>query len=161
VAVPVLIADDDDDVRLVLSELLTDECYLVCTATDGQGALAILRESAAPLVVLLDYMMPPPDGAAILADVAKDTTLARHAYILCTAADRTLPLRVVKLLTDLGVRVLPKPFNLEEVLAAVATACERIADARAPHLEQGASLGSDQPAIVSRSRAARARARTS
>jgi CheY-like chemotaxis protein len=127
--VAVLIVDDEADTRQALTCCLEDEGYRVDEASDGQEALAVLRVSVEPLVVLLDYMMPRLDGRGVLTAVAQDAGLAgRHALILCTATDRrTLPLALVRLLSDLDVPVVPKPFDLDAPLAAVAAAGTRVA----------------------------------
>ena len=97
------------------------------TATNGQPALERLRTHPTGLVVLLDLMMPEMDGYALLQAVAAEAPLAtQHAYILMSATVKTLPLRVVDLLRQLHLSSLQKPFDLEEVLAAVAHAAHRL-----------------------------------
>jgi CheY-like chemotaxis protein len=131
VLIQVLIADDEADFRQALTYCLEDEGYQVYEAADGVEALALLRISAAPLVVLLDYLMPRLDGQGVLAAVAQDAALAqRHAFIVCTALDRTLPPAFVELLRALGVPVVSKPFDLDALLAEVAAvgACMRAED---------------------------------
>jgi two-component system response regulator (stage 0 sporulation protein F) len=67
----VLIADDDEDTRTALKQVLSDEGYDVIEAVDGAEALEILARAAdgsAPLpdLVLLDFMMPGFSGLGIL-----------------------------------------------------------------------------------------------
>ena len=58
-AVKILIADDDPDIRDVLKLTLAEENYEVIEAGDGEEALKIIN--AKPLnLVLLDYKMPKP-----------------------------------------------------------------------------------------------------
>ena len=65
--------------------------------------------------------MPVMDGCyALLQGAATESSLAtRHAYILMPATVKTLPLKVVELLMRLRLSSLSKPFELDEVLAAV------------------------------------------
>ena len=42
-----LIVDDEDSIRRSLAGLLSDEGYEIVTASDGNAALALLREEAA------------------------------------------------------------------------------------------------------------------
>ncbi len=62
-----LIVDDEESIRRSLAGLLSDEGYDVATASDGDAALAVLREEAADLdLVLLDIAMPGRDGMQVL-----------------------------------------------------------------------------------------------
>jgi CheY-like chemotaxis protein len=75
-------------------------------------------------------MMPKLDGAGLLGAVAADPRLAKqHACILMTATNRTLGLAFAKMLSDLAVPVISKPFDLETVLDAVARAASRLVTA--------------------------------
>jgi CheY-like chemotaxis protein len=123
----VLVVDDAEAVRDALVSLLRDEGFAVQEAADGAQALAALRASPDPLVVFLDYLMPHVDGAGVLAEVARDPDLAgRHAIIFSTANARALPMPVVKSLADVAAVVVPKPFVVDDLLAAVAEACRRL-----------------------------------
>src|SRR5579871_4171464 len=116
----VLIVEDDESTRAVLADLLQEEGYMVFTAPDGKPALERLRTHPAGLVVLLDLMMPGMDGYAVLQAVAEESPLAtKHAYILVSATSSTLPLKVAAILKQLHVMSVPKPFDLDELLAAV------------------------------------------
>ncbi len=68
---PILVVDDDPDIRLALEMLLTYEGFEVWTAKDGKEGLArAQRESAAgrgPALVLSDLKMPGLDGLELLA----------------------------------------------------------------------------------------------
>jgi CheY-like chemotaxis protein len=63
---PILVIEDDNDIREGLKLLLEGEGYEVELAQNGQDALALL-ESTRPFVILLDVMMPIMDGYAFLA----------------------------------------------------------------------------------------------
>jgi CheY-like chemotaxis protein len=83
--VPVLVVDDDDNIRSLLRGLLEDEGYTVFTAEHGGPALDRLRTTVPALLVLLGLMMPHVDGAHVLEAVAADPALAPHRVILVTA----------------------------------------------------------------------------
>jgi CheY-like chemotaxis protein len=123
----VLIVDDDDDIREVLRALLEDEGYAVEEARHGEEALRTLRTSHQRFVVLLDLRMPVLDGAAVIAAIAREKTLLRrHAYILATADNRTLPLSFVQQLTSLEIPILSKPFEERRLFALVAGSAARL-----------------------------------
>lgn len=123
----VLVVDDDQEVREIVADVLRDAGYTVYEAPDGQPALERLRAHPGSLVVLLDLMMPGLDGYAVLEALAADAPRAqRHAYILFSASRTTLPSRVAALLKQLNASSLPKPFDLDELLAVVQTAATRL-----------------------------------
>jgi two-component system response regulator CpxR len=59
---PVLIVEDDADLREMMAQLLTLEGFETATAANGQEALEYLHATATPEVILLDLMMPIMDG---------------------------------------------------------------------------------------------------
>ena len=124
----VLVADDDSGIRESLRLILEDAGYRVVEAVDGVQTLEVLRESSRPMVVLLDLMMPKVDGAGVLGAVAADPKLAsHHCFILMTATHKTIGLAFARLLSELEVPVLPKPFELDAVLAMVERGVGRLA----------------------------------
>jgi CheY-like chemotaxis protein len=124
----VLVVDDDAPTREALSWALTDEGHEVAEAASGRQALEVLRAARDRWVVLVDYRMPDLDGEALLRSVAADAHLAaRHAYIGMTASPESLPAAVAQLQTQLGVPLLGKPFDLDDLYTAVARAAARLA----------------------------------
>src|SRR5258705_12185771 len=59
---PVLIDDDDADLREMMAQLLTLEGYETAAVANGREALEYLHSAVAPDVILLDLMMPIMDG---------------------------------------------------------------------------------------------------
>lgn len=57
----VLVVDDDDRIRTVVTEVLQDEGYDVVEATNGAAALERLA-TVQPAVILLDMRMPVKVG---------------------------------------------------------------------------------------------------
>lgn len=124
----VLIVDDDEGIRETIRFALEDVGYTVIEATDGLAALKILRAGNERMVVLLDFMMPGLDGAGLLNAVAADARLAAdYAFVLVTANTKTLTLAFATLLQSLSVPVITKPFDIDALLSAVATAAWRLA----------------------------------
>src|SRR5262245_10398958 len=60
----VLVVDDSDQLVELVGAWLEDEGYLVETATSGSRAIAAAAATP-PDVVLLDLILPPPDGFAL------------------------------------------------------------------------------------------------
>jgi CheY-like chemotaxis protein len=62
----ILVVDDDRDVRQMTGEMLTERGYSVELAADADEALAILRGDGGFDAMLVDYVMPGMNGAALV-----------------------------------------------------------------------------------------------
>jgi CheY-like chemotaxis protein len=83
---PILVVDDDPDVRRLLENELVSAGYRVRTAAGGAEALeAIHRER--PAAMLLDLAMPPPDGFEVLYRIRQDAALRDLPVIVITARE--------------------------------------------------------------------------
>ena len=114
-----------DALRLVLEEV----GYAVSEAADGTAALALLRLNLSRkrphrLVVLVQQALPEVDGAAMLRTIAEDPHLAtHHAYMLLAAPQEpSFPTIEEDVLAHLTVSVVPRPFEQDVLLSAVAQA---------------------------------------
>lgn len=85
-----------------------------------------LRTSIEPLVVVMNTRIPGLDAAGLLRAVTGEPRLERHAFVLTTALAHQLPDEIDELTRALQVPVLGKPFTQQDLLAAVASARERI-----------------------------------
>lgn len=129
----VLVVDDSPVVRETVRAMLEQADYSVVEANDGAQGLAALRASASPLVVLLDYQMPEMDGEEVLKVVAADHgPLAAHEFIIITANQTTFPASFIELLRHLSIRVLGKPFHVDELVGVVEGAMMRLTAEREP-----------------------------
>jgi two-component system chemotaxis response regulator CheY len=124
---PVLVADDSESIRRLVQAMLAGDAYEVREAADGAEALEALRASEQPMVVLLDYRMPRLDGFGVLhAAVENGRLLTQNEYIIITSEAGTFPEDFIDLLRRLSIRVLPKPFDQDALVSAVALAVERL-----------------------------------
>jgi len=72
----VMLVDDDEDIREMMSELLMTKGFVVLQAGNGLEAMEVLKETARlPSVVLLDMAMPTMDGSTFLRVRAEDPIL--------------------------------------------------------------------------------------
>ena len=67
-AARVLVVDDEQDLRLLVSRLLRDKGYEVQEAADGAEALSCL-DAEPPQLLILDLVMPRLDGWGVLAQL--------------------------------------------------------------------------------------------
>jgi two-component system KDP operon response regulator KdpE len=134
----VLVVDDSDTMRQLVRSMLEPEGYDLSEAADGVEGLAALRARQTPQVVLLDYRMPNMDGWELLQEVAAaGAPLTTNEFVVITADAATFPTASIDLLRHVSVRVLPKPFGRDVLVATVAQAVERLtAPVSAPLFEE-------------------------
>ncbi len=114
-AARILVVDDvPENVRL-LEAVLDAHGYEVVSATDGQSALD-LALSAKPDLVLLDVMMPQPDGLAVCRQLRQQEETAVLPVIMLTASEGSEKTTAIEAGAD---DFLPKPFNREELLTRI------------------------------------------
>jgi signal transduction histidine kinase len=105
----ILVVDDDESVRLILSEQLRDLGLEVAVAEDGERALAMLANgSGGTEFVLTDFTMPGLDGMALLAQIRKKWPRIRGAIMTGNPQDSLRG-------CDPDVPVIHKPINPQEL----------------------------------------------
>ncbi len=113
----ILLVEDDDAIRESVSECLALEGYNVALAVNGAEALDWLERADRPAVVLLDMIMPVMTGAELLVRMRRNPMLASVPVVLMTAAMQKEPAAMS------AQALLPKPFDLAELLQTVARFC--------------------------------------
>ncbi|MBL8112820.1 MAG: response regulator, partial [Acidobacteria bacterium] len=83
---PVLVVDDDPEVREMLRRILEKTGWVVEEAGNGREGLAVAARNR-PELVLLDLMMPEMDGFEFLEEFRQDAQNARVPVIVVTAKD--------------------------------------------------------------------------
>lgn len=110
---PILVVDDDDDVREILALTLEDEGFRVTRAENGHVALGhISRERHA--LVLLDLMMPVMSGWALWDHLQCDATLRALPVVILTASGLSQG-------SFGSTKVLSKPVTHDRLMEAVRT----------------------------------------
>ncbi|HEX9400476.1 MAG TPA: response regulator [Anaeromyxobacter sp.] len=109
----VLVVDDNDLQRDVVSDVLSSVGYDVEQAASGAAALDSAR-ARRPDVVVLDLMLPDTDGATVLAEIRADPALAGVRVVVTTGVRASSLRRLPGV--DL---VLFKPFGMGELLSAI------------------------------------------
>jgi CheY-like chemotaxis protein len=114
---PVLIVEDDEDLREMMAQLLTLEGYDAATVSNGREALDYLHHFSTPQVILLDLMMPVMDGWEFRRQQEADPALAPVPVIVLSALDQA---RAVKIH---AAAFLKKPLDFDRLLSLVRTYC--------------------------------------
>jgi len=114
---PVLVVDDDPDMREALKDTLASEGYRTELAGDGQEALDYIRSKPMPSVILLDWNMAPMSGPQFMVELAKErATVAAIPVVLVTADAKGAE----KAQCHPFVAFLAKPLDLDALLDIVA-----------------------------------------
>ncbi len=112
----VLVVDDDDVIRQLISVNLELEGFEVSTAYDGQDCLDKVKD-VDPVVVTLDIMMPRLDGWEAASRLRDDPDTAGIKVVLLSARAQEADLQRG---SRLGVDAyLTKPFDPDEMIATV------------------------------------------
>ncbi len=116
---PVLIVEDDADLREMMAQLLSLEGFQAAAVANGREALEYLDGSHKPQVILLDLMMPVMDGWEFRRKQQANPALASVPVIILSALDQA---RAGNL--D-ATAFLKKPLDFDHLLALVREQCAR------------------------------------
>ncbi len=111
----VLIAEDDLTARTILSGLLRKWGFEVETAIDGLAAWQVLQQPGAPLLVLMDWIMPGLEGLEVIEKVRAQNSECPPYIILLTSRDQKGD--IYRGLEAGANDYIKKPFDNEELFA--------------------------------------------
>jgi CheY-like chemotaxis protein len=106
---PVLIVEDDPDLREMMAQLLILEGFQAHAVANGQEALEYLHAGDRPELILLDLMMPVMDGWAFRRAQRSEPALADVPVIVLSALDAD--------------RSAEKPLDFDRLIALVRQYC--------------------------------------
>ena len=115
----VLIADDEDSMRMLVARAIGMDGHDTVTAQDGAEALEILsREDGAFDLLLTDIQMPVMDGIALALSAARDFPDLTILLMTGFAEQRERASNLSAIAHD----VITKPFSVADIRTAVADA---------------------------------------
>jgi DNA-binding response OmpR family regulator len=115
----ILLADDEEDIKAVITLFLESKGYQIITAFDGLAALDLAR-SESPDLILLDVMMPVVNGFDVCTRLKADEDTRDIPVVMLSAMAQSES--VDKGLAAGAVDYVVKPFDparLEEVIARI------------------------------------------
>jgi two-component system sensor histidine kinase/response regulator len=133
----ILVAEDENNVLEMVVVILCDAGYRVLQASDGFTALSLALEEKPDLIVS-DVNMPGLDGFGLCERLRANRDLARVPFIFLTGLDRRADVR-----HGMGLGAddyLTKPFEPDELLAAVRVRLARATEAKEAIERAGADL---------------------
>jgi two-component system response regulator MprA len=121
---PILIVEDDSDLRDALTYLLKACGYSVIAAADGEEALQHLHGGLDPCLILLDLLMPRKDGFQFRTEQLETPKFAKIPVIAYSGIYAGSSLR--EKAAALGITtVLEKPVDYDGLLAMIEKHCPR------------------------------------
>ena len=82
----IVIADDDNDLRLLVEVTLENPAYKIFTAVDGTQALEVVKQHH-PDLLIIDWMMPGLNGCEVVTQLRQHPHMATLPVVMLTAKD--------------------------------------------------------------------------
>jgi DNA-binding response OmpR family regulator len=119
----VVAIDDNPDILQTFKAVLKDAGYRVDVLPSGIFAHQLLEERR-PDLAIIDVMMERQDsGWLVVQGIRRDPLLAELSIVVCTADD-TFARTHASQLQELGCHILPKPFDVDELLEVISAALD-------------------------------------
>jgi len=115
---PVLVVEDDRELRESLKATLQGAGFSVVEAANGEEALRLLGRNASISVILLDVVMPVMDGWEFRAAQKRDPELAKIPVVAMSGFQKEIDDRPID--SD---AFLPKPVRAEVLIETVRNCC--------------------------------------
>ena len=118
----ILVVEDDPAIRRLVRTVLEREGYMVEIAADGVEA--VLKLGLVDYdVIILDLMMPNLDGFAFISTMQANDPERVKRIIVSSAAS---PAIIRERLKGVPFAILPKPFDITDLLRSVSTCIEKL-----------------------------------
>ncbi|MGA7730373.1 MAG: response regulator [Chloroflexia bacterium] len=117
----IVVVNDSDELLELMKIVLEEEGYAATVLHGSDGAYRSIKEID-PALLILDVVLEKPDAGWQLLQILKlDAATSEIPVIVCSADARFLRDNEERL-SRLGCYILPKPFDLDELIAMVGTA---------------------------------------
>ena len=117
---PILIVDDNEQIRRILAQYIEAEGWSHIDAASGEEALSLF-DAASPSLILLDVMLPGIDGLSVCKHIRR---VSNVPILMITARDEDAD-RILGL--DIGADdYIVKPFSPGEVMARIRAVLRRL-----------------------------------
>ena len=113
----ILLVEDDEAVRDMLTQMLTRAKHVVAGAVDGEDALKVLREFK-PDIMVTDIIMPKKSGTELIEEVKRN--LPDLEIIAISGGGRSDPIGYLDLSEELGASVsFAKPVDNQALMVSI------------------------------------------
>jgi len=117
----VLVVDDEQDLRSLVANVLTEYGYKVVTASSGAKAVALIEKMETPPDLMLTDVVMPGMSGPMLADQLLAKFSGARVLFMSGFDERQVVQRYV---VEKGFTLITKPFQLHNLCAAVKKAIE-------------------------------------
>ena len=112
----IMVVEDDEGASTFIAEVLKMEGYEAIVVNDSSKAMDIAHATL-PQCILLDLMMPPPDGFKLCKMLRADPNFRHTPILIVTALDNT-DSKIVAIGAGAN-DYLVKPFGIEDLTSRV------------------------------------------
>ena len=112
----IMVVEDDEGASTFIAEVLKMEGYEAIVVNDSSKAMDIAHATL-PQCILLDLMMPPPDGFKLCKMLRADPSFRHTPILIVTALDNT-DSKIVAIGAGAN-DYLVKPFGIEDLTSRV------------------------------------------
>jgi CheY-like chemotaxis protein len=119
IGLQILVVEDDAEIRSLVSDVFEGAGYQVLLAENGAVALEQVREIC-PALIMLDLLMPVLDGWEFLEVASREGLCSTSQIVLMSAYFGGVAGTEEDMKPHGVVGLLPKPFELNELLAIAA-----------------------------------------
>lgn len=116
---PVLIVEDDEDIRTMLALTLSTFGFPVAAASSGEQALGMVRSAPRPGMVLVDLMMPSMSGEDLIRRLRAEPAAAGVPIVLFSGHSTLAQLAKSLAVDD----YIAKPVDVDRLLQVVSAYC--------------------------------------
>ncbi len=115
----ILIIEDDDDIRQMISDVLEEEGYQTLQAANGVEGITTLRKHPEIGIIITDLLMPEKEGIETITEIRKD--FPRLKILAISGGGICIPESYLSLARAMGAdATLCKPFGTRELIETVA-----------------------------------------
>jgi CheY-like chemotaxis protein len=111
----ILVVEDDDAVAMMIQDYLDANDYRTARAADGREAVEMVQQQRPDLIVM-DLMMPRLTGGEAATALRRDPLTEKIPIIAISAVADVTSIAEMLPLDE----ILPKPFDLDDLIAAIA-----------------------------------------
>ena len=113
----ILVIEDDEMIRSLLSEVLSSEGYDVSLAEDGRSGIRLFKQDPHDLVIT-DIVMPGQTGIEVVTEIKRKR--AETKVIVITGVDKSERDKLLQISTVMGAdNTLQKPLSKESLISMV------------------------------------------